>query len=81
VEGRIQNDSDVTWTYVELEVPFFNKEGTLVDTLSSGVSSLQLMPHTESTFRVFQPTVRPEEDYFRHEVIVKDAMDKAFVLY
>ncbi len=79
VLGRIQNDSDVTWKYVELEVPFFNEEGALVDTISSSVSRLQLNPHAEATFRVFQEAVRPEEDYFRHEVIVKDAMDKGSV--
>ena len=82
VEGRIQNDSDVTWTYAEIEVPFFNKEGTLVDTLlSRGIQSPILMPHAETTFRVYREAVRPKEDYFRHEVIVKDAIDKASVLY
>ncbi len=79
VLGRLQNDSDVTWMYVELEVSFFSKEGTLVDTISSDASGLQLMPHAEAKFRVIQEVVRPEEDYFRHEVIVKDAMDKGSV--
>jgi len=82
VEGRIQNDSDVTWTYIEIEVPFFNKEGTLVDTLfRRGIQSPNLMPHAETTFRVFQEAVRPKEDYFRHEVIVKDAKDRASLLF
>jgi len=36
VLGRIQNDSDVTWTYVQLEVPFFNKEGKLLVTTVLG---------------------------------------------
>jgi hypothetical protein len=50
VVGEVRNDTNETWTFVEVFVTLYDSAGCIVDTDSSFVASTDLAPGQKSTF-------------------------------
>ena len=76
VVGVIRNNSEVPWTWLNIEVQFFNAEGRMIDTeiADSGMFSA-VLPQEERAFKAKTTVSQPEEEYVSFKVFVRDAGD------
>lgn len=75
VVGRIRNDSDVTWSSVQIEVQFKDQQGRLVDTVTEIRFFRAILPGAEMPFKASVVAEQPLERYASWDVIVRSARE------
>ena len=73
--GKVQNNSDNSWSSIVIETRFFDKDGKLIDTESREFYSMTILPHEEAAFRIRTAADKPPSSYVSHKVFVRSAKD------
>jgi len=77
VVGFVKNSSDFEWRSPYVEAKFFNAKNEMIDTMSSDLREVVLLPKASAAFRVTGHAARPSSEYARVEVRVTSARAKA----
>lgn len=75
VIGIIQNDSDVPWKDINLEVRYFDKQGFLMDTMQREMYSYMVHSNDNGAFKVSSRREFPQENYDSFKVRIISAKD------
>jgi hypothetical protein len=74
--GTIRNDSeDIAADDVYIEVQYFDRDGTLIDTDGGEQYGLTLLPGSEASFRFQARTTSPVSEYATHKVFVRSVRE------
>ena len=71
--GTIKNSSAEVWEEVEIEVQYFNKENSLIDTATEYIYGLVVPANDTATFRVREEADKSESEYHSHKVRITSA--------
>ena len=77
VVGVVTNRSDAGWKNVGMEAQFFDKSGTLVDTIAADgdYRGFAVLPHGEAAFKIEGKATKPQSEYASCKVFVRMAKD------
>jgi len=71
--GTIENQSDVPWKDLYIQVRYFDATGHMVDAQAEEAYRSFVPPHGEGVFRFQMQASRGRDDYRKHEVIIHHA--------
>jgi hypothetical protein len=74
VVGRVNNNGDIPWRGLQIEVRYFDQQGKLVDTATQTVYGT-VPAHDEAAFTAKSDATLPKDSYAKFEVRVRDATD------
>jgi hypothetical protein len=78
VVGTIRNASGVTWRELYVEARFFNAKGELIDTYSSELRDVIVLPHSDAAFRLTGYAARPRSEYSKVVLSITSAREKSW---
>ena len=71
--GTLRNDGDVTWRSPQIEVHYFDRTKTRIDTVTDADYDLRIRPGQEVHFRVLGSAARQADAYVSHSVRIRNA--------
>jgi len=77
VVGTIRNASDTMWRDLSVEARFYNSKGELIDTYSTELRDVIVLPRTDAAFRLTGYTARPGSEYSKVTLTITSAKEKS----
>jgi len=78
VVGTIRNTSKITWRDVYVEARFLNAGNELIDTYSSQLRDVIVLPNSDAAFRLTSYTARPSSEYSKVVLTITSAREKSW---
>ena len=77
VVGVLTNESDFAWRKIGVEAQFEDGGSKLIDTLEAegDYRDLEILPHSEASFKIEGHAIHPEQDYRSTKVFVRTGED------
>lgn len=78
VIGVITNQSPFGWKGLGIEAQFYNGDGKLTDVIQaepSEYNELEILPHSEASFRIQRPAIKKEQEYKSTKIFVRTGKD------
>jgi hypothetical protein len=78
VVGTVRNNSDVIWRDPYVEARFLNSKNELIDTYSSQLRDVIILPRADAAFRLTGYTARPSSEYSKVVLSITSAKEKSW---